>query len=618
MNRDRRIGGGRLAALACLVAMGIACADDEAGRAGLPGNDEGFDDDGGGVGGKADETGPGAFSVVRRVAVLNYNPTWVNTTNARYASAAQLANQYIEVVRQASHGALEYRLAEITDGNFARGWAELDYAPPNRDGHVPDESLWHQCRGEAEACANEPDEDAKRECNEDITCGYLGYSQIVSDPGLGLCSRIEDNQVDEVWIFGVPGYPHAAESTMVGPSGYFINNDPVQVTCTSRNVPVMFFNRGRTVAQMLHNLGHRAEFTLVHAYGEDEGRYAEFALPANPIGIEQEVNVRRCGSVHFPPNSSAATVYDYSNATEHESQCMAFYHNYPNVLSLTGGEEKVSAADWGGVGLGQEAELPYLIWWFQHFPQVRGKDDKGNFNNWWRHVALFDQLHDGTSAQPGSCWSHDIDTCPADCEVRCETCLPPGAALECGGGGRQDLAAACAAETTETCGSRGYCTLAECYGESNVCALDGTGLQPCASPCDDPRRTNLEYCGYPRPPSELQSEQGCLWANVDHFEEDGDGIVDRSASLCRNGEDLRGATYAEVTEALFGIDELAPGCFEFEFHQQEEGNVQLQQIGCSNLDYLHNDGLDLMGPLNGLGYGSCQYFDSGTPALRCE
>jgi len=614
MNRERR----RLGALAWLVAIGMACAADDAGRGGLPDGDEGFDD-GTGVGGKADETEPGAFSVVRRVAVVNYNPPWVqdNSKSIPYKSAAQLANEYIRVIREASHGALEYRLADITDANFAGGWAELDYGPPNTAGADLEAAEWLHCRGQAEACAAIPDENQKRMCNEGLPCGYLGYPQIISDPNLGLCSRINNNEVDEVWIFGVPGYPHAAESTMVGPSGYWINNPPIEVTCLDRNVPVMFYNRERTVAQMLHNLGHRAESTFAHVYGRDEGPYIEFALPANPSSITIEPpRARRCGSVHAPPNSTAAVEYDYSNATPQPSQCMEFYRNYPDVMSLSGEGEIVSAANWGGVGLGQLAELPYLIWWFQHFPQVAGKDAQGNFNNWWRHVTLFDQLHADTQAQPGSCWEHAVESCPAECEVRCNTCLPQGAALECGTGGRQDLAAECAAQTRDTCGSLGYCALAECYGVSEVCALDGEGLQPCASPCDDPRRTVREYCEYPRPLSETSSEEGCLWAEVKHFVEDGDGVMDRSEWFCRNGEDFSTQTFADVTRALFDVDELSPGCFEFEFTQGSDGHHPEQQIGCSNLDYLQASGFD-GGSMNGLGIGTCQFNASAVPTLFC-
>ncbi|MBL8151156.1 MAG: hypothetical protein JNN15_14615, partial [Blastocatellia bacterium] len=156
---------------------------------------------------------------------------------------------------------------------------------------------------------------------------------------------------------------------------------------SSRPFAIMGFNYERGVAEMLHNLCHRAESTMRHFYGGWRKNplltnWDKFAANASKSNGEAGV-----GDCHFPPN--ATSDYDYANFSPVESTADDWL-NYPN---LTGKKTKVSATSWGG----PDYQLNYIMWWFTRFPRAEGTNPDGRVNNWWRYLFNFnDYKSDGS------------------------------------------------------------------------------------------------------------------------------------------------------------------------------------------------------------------------------
>jgi len=154
---------------------------------------------------------------------------------------------------------------------------------------------------------------------------------------------------------------------------------------------VMGFSYERGVAEMLHDLGHRAESVLQNELGlalwdQFDGqrhRYPQdYTCPASPDPDHPEVDPgnTHCGNVHFPPN--AYCHYQYDRDFEVQSDCDDWI-NYPD---LTGQKTTLNANGWGSDQRG------FLKWWFDHFPRNPGTHD-GLYNNWWKYIFSFNEVY---------------------------------------------------------------------------------------------------------------------------------------------------------------------------------------------------------------------------------
>lgn len=146
----------------------------------------------------------------------------------------------------------------------------------------------------------------------------------------------------------------------------------------------MGFSYERTVAEMLHNLGHRAEalvqggigLTLWDRFDGQRDRYAEdYTCPAQPDADHPEVDATstHVGNVHFPPNAYCHYQYDRDHPVLSDADDWA---NFPN---LTGRQTVVNASTWGSTQRG------FLIWWLGRFPRHPGIAD-GVQTDWWRYL----------------------------------------------------------------------------------------------------------------------------------------------------------------------------------------------------------------------------------------
>src|SRR5262249_46838797 len=96
--------------------------------------------------------------------------------------------------------------------------------------------------------------------------GGTDFPRIVAEQGI--VPLINNGPVDEGWCFGDNYFALPGESWMAGPGAFFINGPTYPQIPTRRAFACMGFSYERTVAEMLHNTGHRTEGTMNRVYGD--------------------------------------------------------------------------------------------------------------------------------------------------------------------------------------------------------------------------------------------------------------------------------------------------------------------------------------------------------------
>ena len=213
-------------------------------------------------------------------------------------------------------------------------------------------------------------------------CGALiDYATVLNTAfdrhGGSACQALRRGRVDEVWLWGGPWFGYL-EYVVVAP----------KTLCPSVRRPfvVMGFSYERGVAEMLHDLGHRAEalvqqgigFQIWDRFDGQRARYSEdYACPSEPDSSHPEVDATdaHAGNVHFPPNAYCHYQYDRDHPVLSDADDWA---NFPN---LSGRRTVVNAATWGTDQRG------FLIWWMGRFPHRAGSTS-GVAHDWWRYVYL--------------------------------------------------------------------------------------------------------------------------------------------------------------------------------------------------------------------------------------
>ncbi len=262
-----------------------------------------------------------------------------------------LAATYIDDLRSASHGYLNYQIVQRTD---------VDAFPVKKDGfaYTP-EGYWQAWT--TGSGFHQPD--------------AVDYLRILADHNLA--AKINNGVIDEVWLFGMP-YAGFYESIMVGPGSIFCNAPPLPLGSVSRRFVIMGFNYQRGVGEMLEAFGHRAESILAHVFRNAPPaanlwtRFTRYEK-AHPGQAE-------CGNVHFAPNSQSD--YDWGNTTPVLSRC----RNWDAFPNLSAAPILVDCNEWGG----GDIRLHHL-WWLAKFPHITGSAD-GVAYNWWQYVADPNQI----------------------------------------------------------------------------------------------------------------------------------------------------------------------------------------------------------------------------------
>ena len=284
-----------------------------------------------------------------RVLAITYNPRIPREADRRLAQVMgwhavnELMDQYTAVLRECSGGFVDYQVVEQI---------EVDSWPLKVDGFRYDGDIFVECWRNRDGW-HIPD--------------AVDYEEIVSD--FGLLSRVESDEIDEVWLFAFP-YAGFYESMMVGPDAFWCNSPPMSLSeGISRRFVIMGFNYERGVGPMLESFGHRVESHLKHTWRRHDGEdnLWERFIRYDKIAPGQA----NCGWMHYAPNSQDD--YDWGNPELVPSNCDDWLY-FPDSRGLV---RQVDCREWGGGDM-----LAHHKWWFKHLPCASGST-LGISNNWW-------------------------------------------------------------------------------------------------------------------------------------------------------------------------------------------------------------------------------------------
>lgn len=218
---------------------------------------------------------PDITPLTRKVLVIDFHPAGVPE---HWNRSADLIPQYIDKMREASQGILEYQVVETLD---------IPEYPQLLEGHQYTETTYTEVLAD--------DQRALRDTNGKYM--LADYDQIIQK--YDLLKKIEDEEIDEVWMFGGP-YFGFYESRMVGRGAFWCNGPAMEQDC--RRFVIMGFNYERSVKEMVHDYGHRAESLLAKSFDSDgflRKLYRQDAslVPANAY----EQFLMDLGTVHREP-----------------------------------------------------------------------------------------------------------------------------------------------------------------------------------------------------------------------------------------------------------------------------------------------------------------------------
>lgn len=216
--------------------------------------------------------------ITRKVMVINFRPPKV--IPAEWSHADDLIPQYIQKMKDLSHNLLVYQVVKKLDvPNYPVLLGDLQY----------DDDSWVQ--------ANTNDKHAYRDQNGNYP--MVDYHRLIQE--YEFLQAVQSQQVDEVWMFGGP-YFGFYESCMVGRGAFWCNGPAVERDCT--RFVVMGFNYQRTMREMVHDYGHRAENILAKHFGSEAFLRKLYDLqppPAPRNAFEQFL--LKYGTVHRTPDN---------------------------------------------------------------------------------------------------------------------------------------------------------------------------------------------------------------------------------------------------------------------------------------------------------------------------
>lgn len=298
-----------------------------------------------------DPTEPANITVNRILAII-YNPTMDADTDEKLTNQAgwqhpdDLIVGYSADLLETSHGMVRNEIVERI---------EVDEFPVKTDGFRYNPSLYL---------------DVLHGITPQHEPHQVDYDAILRD--FNIAERIENNEIDEVWIFAFP-YAGFYESVMAGKNAFWCNAPPLDGTShISRRFVMMGFSYERGVGEMHEAFTHRIESIMEKTFAKTSGdanlweRYTRYDKK-NP----GQANL---GNVHFAPNSLRE--YDWGDPRFVSSNCDDWY-NFPDFQGIT---RQVNASEWGNGDIRRHHR-----WWMDHIPHVAGRIN-GIHNNWWQYI----------------------------------------------------------------------------------------------------------------------------------------------------------------------------------------------------------------------------------------
>lgn len=279
--------------------------------------------------------------VQKSVFLLIFNPILENYDNVKLTQFKNwydpdtLTSQLLTSLNQVSHGYITYSIKERQ---------EVDGIFPKPDGYQYTDATYLACVAGTGPC-HSPD--------------IIDYQQLYTT--YNICAK----NVDEVWMWGGPyfGYWEFALAPYCGKTTF-----------------TMGFNYERTIAEALHDFGHRMEHVGNYRVGTGNWQQDE----ANEWNKYSLIN-GHCGNIHYPPGTIIGQEeYKYNKSTPVSTDCDG-YLSYPTgpftPVSLT-------CTAWGCTQEG------YVRWWLTRIPSNTGTKQAVNkviYNNWWKYYAYYDE-----------------------------------------------------------------------------------------------------------------------------------------------------------------------------------------------------------------------------------
>lgn len=285
----------------------------------------------------------GETPVTRNVFLLIFNPILESkgsvklTSYKKWYNPDSLTTSAMNSLNSDSFGYITYMIS-------AR--QEVDGIFPKPDGYQYTDASYLACIGGTGPC-HSPD--------------IINYQALFST--YDICSK----DVDEVWLWGGPYF------------GYLEYNP---VAYCGKTQFVMGFSYERSLAEVLHDFGHRMEYVGNLRVGtgnwqqDESNEWNKFSLIS-----------KHCGNVHYPPGTIVGKEeYKYNKTAHITSDCNS-YLNYPNAPVSP---QQINCNAWGCTQKG------YMNWWLKRVPHNSGttvKTGKTLYNNWWKYFIFFDETY---------------------------------------------------------------------------------------------------------------------------------------------------------------------------------------------------------------------------------
>jgi len=304
---------------------------------------------------------PIGSSITKKVYLVVFNPRLSaafgpDQTHIRYYGANDpyaLTTQAINWFKSVSNGRINYVLARQV---------ELNKYPALTDGFSYVDSTYHSMIT-GDTPVHVP--------------VWANYNDIVTETSA--CELFNSGEIDEVWMFGGSWFGFY-ESRLAGTNAFWYNSPALTGTTCTKPMPIMGYNFERGLPEMIHDYGHRAEYTMMKVYTTWARTriYTNFDRFAIVASLAPTYGFSGCGKTHFPPN--APSDYDYSNMFPALTLCDDFL-KYPNLATLADApRDVVDCRTWDCTDIG------FFTYWFTRFPQFMGTAPDGKLNDWWDYM----------------------------------------------------------------------------------------------------------------------------------------------------------------------------------------------------------------------------------------
>lgn len=304
---------------------------------------------------------PVAGPITKKVYLVVFNPQLsaafgTNQNHIRYYGANDpytLTNEAIAWFKAISNGRINYVLSRQT---------VLNKYPVLTDGFSYTDSTYHSMITGVTP-VHQP--------------VWANYNTIVTETQA--CELFNAGEIDEMWMFGGSWFGFY-ESRLAGTGAFWYNSPALTGTTCTRPMPIMGYNFERGLPEMIHDYGHRAEYTMLKVYTSWARTriYTNFDRFALVQAKATSYAYSGCGTTHFPPN--APVDYDYSNMAQKLTMCDDFI-NYPELAKVAD-----IVADIADCRTWSCTDIGFYGYWFSHFPQFAGIGTDGKLNDWWDYM----------------------------------------------------------------------------------------------------------------------------------------------------------------------------------------------------------------------------------------